>query len=175
MIISLSEIMTVKNKTEHIEAPIELEKFNLNGNEYEFAKKETVMLDLVSKKGRTVSLQAKTNLALRIPCSRCLEEVEVPFDIQITKELDFNETEDDRIKDLDESNFIDGYNLDVDLLIYDELLLNFPLQVLCCEDCKGICKVCGCNQNRENCDCDQAVADPRMSKIQDIFKNYKEV
>lgn len=175
MIISLSQIMSVKNKAEHINAPLELTSFKLDGMEYSFAKKQMVNLVIISKKDRQVSIEAKTGLSLSIPCSRCLEDVLVDFDISVTKDLDLKETKEDRIKDLDEINYIDGYNLDVDLLIYDEILISFPLQTLCKSDCEGICKVCGKNRNKESCDCEQSVGDPRMSVIQDIFKNYKEV
>lgn len=175
MIISLSEIMSVKNKAQHIEASLELTCFELDGMEYEIDEKEKVILDIVSKEERTISFSAKTKLSLLVPCGRCLDDVKVAFDIQVSKDLDFHDTDDDRIKDLDEINYIDGYNLDVDLLVFDEILLAFPLQVLCRPACKGICMVCGTNRNKQSCDCDQSVGDPRMSVIQDIFKNYKEV
>ncbi len=175
MTISLSQIMSVKNKTECIKAPLELTSFRLDGMEYDIIKKEEIELEIVSKEDKEISFAAKTKLSLNVPCGRCLEDVEVFFDIQVAKDLDFKDTEEDRIKDMDEINYIDGYTLDVDLLIYDEILINFPLQTLCEPGCKGICKVCGKNLNKESCDCDQSVGDPRMSVIQDIFKNYKEV
>ena len=53
----------------------------------------------------------------------------------MSKELDFNDSDADRVKELDELNYIDGYNLDLDLLIFDEILIGFPLQVLCSPDC----------------------------------------
>ena len=79
------------------------------------------------------------------------------------------------IADLDEQPYLQGYNLDVDQLVRDELLLNLPMKVLCDEDCKGICNRCGANLNHETCDCDRSSLDPRMSVIQDIFKQFKEV
>ena len=79
------------------------------------------------------------------------------------------------MRDLDEQPYLQGYNLDVDQLVRDELLLNLPMKVLCDEDCKGICNRCGANLNYETCDCDRSVPDPRMSVIQDIFKQFKEV
>lgn len=180
MIISLSDIMSVKNKAKHIDAVLESDSFKLNGMDYVIAQKETVSLDIISLGDRSisdrkVSITARTRLTIIVPCSRCLEDVAVSFDIDRSKELDFSESDTDRIKDLDELNYIDGYNLDVDLLIFDEILLDFPLQVLCKPGCKGICKTCGTNLNRKTCDCEQSVGDPRMSVIQDIFKNYKEV
>ncbi|HWT27780.1 MAG TPA: DUF177 domain-containing protein, partial [Mobilitalea sp.] len=75
----------------------------------------------------------------------------------------------------DETNYIIGYNLDVDILIYDEILIGFPMKLLCSEDCKGICKHCGTNLNEKTCDCDKTEYDPRMSVIRDIFNNFKEV
>ena len=38
-------------------------------------------------------------------------------------------------------------NLDVDRLVYLEVLICWPLKVLCKEDCKGICSRCGKNLN----------------------------
>ncbi len=175
MIISLSDIMSGKDKIKQMTISLEMENFHLDGVDYEFAKKNEVECTITVLGDRKVLLESQTNLSLLIPCSRCLDDVEVPFDIVISRELDFNESSADRIKELDEQNYIDGYNLDVDLLIFDEILLGFPLKVLCKPDCKGICKVCGKNLNREFCNCEQSVGDPRMLAIQDIFKNYKEV
>lgn len=175
MLINLSEIMSVKGIVKHIEAPIELGSFHLDGTDYDFVKKNPVDFTISHVGERRIDLEASTKLSLSIPCSRCLEGVETSFDITVSKELDFNETDEDRIKELDETNYIDGYNLDVDQFIYDEILISFPLKVLCSEDCKGICNVCGGNLNKETCNCDQSVGDPRMSVIRDIFNNFKEV
>ena len=76
---------------------------------------------------------------------------------------------------LDENNYIAGYELDVDALIADEMVLQWPMKILCKEDCKGICKVCGTNLNKSTCDCDQTVPDPRMAVFSDIFNQFKEV
>ena len=86
-----------------------------------------------------------------------------------------NASDEDRVKDLDEQSYLSGYNLDADMLVCNELLLSLPMKVLCDEDCKGICNRCGANLNHETCDCDRSSLDPRMSVIQDIFKQFKEV
>lgn len=59
--------------------------------------------------------------------------------------------------------------------LHNEVLINWPMRVLCKEDCKGICSRCGANLNQGSCDCDTADLDPRMAVISDIFKNFKEV
>ncbi len=50
-----------------------------------------------------------------------------------------------------------GFELDVDKLVYAEILVNWPMRVLCKDDCKGICKVCGMNLNKGTCSCDSFV------------------
>ena len=116
-----------------------------------------------------------------MPCDRCLETVEIPFSIQIDKELplqseysDTVEKEDDGSMDEADSYMEDG-ELDVDRLIYNEILVNWPAKVLCKPDCKRICPKCGTNLNLENCDCEPGELDPRMAAFQDVFNKFKEV
>ena len=84
-------------------------------------------------------------------------------------------TDEERVNDLDESSYLTGYDLDVDRLVYLEVLMSWPLKVLCKEDCKGICNRCGTNLNIGTCACDTRSLDPRMSVIQEIFNQFKEV
>lgn len=175
MLIDLSEIMSVKGKIKQIQVPLELSSFCVAGIDYPFATKSNVDLTITNLGERKVQVCGKTKLSLLIPCNRCLEDVETFFDIQIEKELDLSQREEERIKELDETNYLIGYNLDVDLLVYDEILVDFPMKVLCDENCKGLCKVCGTNRNKNTCDCVDADLDPRMSVIRDIFNNFKEV
>ena len=46
-----------------------------------------------------------------------------------------------------------GNYLDIDKDVREEMLLNFPMKVLCSEDCKGICSGCGANLNNQKCSC----------------------
>ena len=75
----------------------------------------------------------------------------------------------------EEKDYIDGYNLDVDKLVFGEILISMPGKTLCKEDCKGICLICGANLNKGECGCDRDILDPRMSVFKDILKNFKEV
>lgn len=175
MLISLSEIMTTRDKVENISAPIEMDRFEFLGDSYEFAKKDPVNLIITNPGNRVVMIEGSTNISLILFCSRCLKEIIFPMDIRISKEMDFSLTEKEHAENLDETNYIFGYNLDVDLLVYDEILIGFPMKLLCDENCKGICKTCGTNLNEKTCDCDNTEYDPRMSVIRDIFNNFKEV
>ena len=86
-----------------------------------------------------------------------------------------DQSDEERAEALDEQPYVSGNYLDVDQLVRNELLLNLPMKVLCNENCKGICNRCGANLNYESCSCEDSGLDPRMSVIQDIFKQFKEV
>jgi uncharacterized protein len=70
---------------------------------------------------------------------------------------------------------MEGFQLDLDALVQNEILVNWPVKILCKEDCKGICPKCGQNLNVGNCGCDTFVPDPRMAVLKDIFESNKEV
>lgn len=174
MLINLSDIMTINGNIFESKIPIEMNNFKLNGIEYEFKTKNPLELIITYKGKKKLIIEGKTKISLMIPCSRCLKDVEVAFNINIYKHIDFNSVNIDDIEELKESSYIKGYDLDVDCLVYEEILIDFPLKVLCKEDCKGICEVCGINLNEGSCDCEKKSLDPRMSVIQDIFKNFNQ-
>ena len=175
MLISLSEIMTTREKVGRFQVPIEMDHFNYLGDSYDFARKDPVNLTITNLGNKRVLIEGNTSISLILFCSRCLKPIEYPMDIRIDKEIDFNLTEEERAQNMDDTSYIIGYNLDVDILMYEEILLGFPMKLLCQEDCKGICKTCGMNLNEGTCDCDNTEYDPRMSVIRDIFNNFKEV
>lgn len=175
MLVQLSEIMNINDGVRQMIVPIEFDTFQMRGNSYQVHEKDSVHLTIKNLGNRNVLIDAKTNLSLSVPCDRCLKPIIIPFDIDISKEIDFNLTTEQRTEDLDETTYITGYELDVDRLICEEVLIGFPMKVLCEDDCKGFCKVCGANRNDGECGCDRTELDPRMSVIRDIFNNFKEV
>lgn len=175
MLINLTELFTREGKARDYEVGIDSSQFRIPNGECRIAEAEPVVLHIENVGDKTLELKGEAKFSLLIPCDRCLEPVECPFRLSIVRTLDLKLTEEERIAALDEQPYVQGYNLDVDQLVRDELLLNLPMKVLCAEDCKGICNRCGANLNHETCGCDRSVPDPRMSVIQDIFKQYKEV
>ena len=57
----------------------------------------------------------------------------------------------------------------VEELLRNEIVINWPMKILCRPDCRGICRQCGQDLNTGTCDCDTFVPDPRMAVIKDIF------
>ena len=175
MLINLSELFSVEGKAKTYQCELEMDRFHSPQGDYEIAEKSPVVLQITNEGNRVLHLEGKGAVTLSIPCSRCLEPVEVPISVEIDDEIDMKQSEEERARELNEQFYVSGYNLDVDRLVGNELTLNLPMKVLCREDCKGICNRCGTNLNYGTCDCDTRSLDPRMSVIQDIFKQLKEV
>lgn len=107
---------------------------------------------------------------LVLDCSRCNEPAEYNLESNFFRELNIGVVEDD------EEIFVEGYNLDLEKLALNEIYLNFPMKVLCKEDCKGICKNCGTNLNLHKCNCENDNIDPRLAGLKALFdENFKEV
>ena len=156
MLIDLSKLLTHEGKQQQVEIFPSGDTFSCELGEFSYGEKEPVKLTIKHKENQILNISAKGQVA---------------YD----EEIDMKLSEEERIEALDESSFIQNKELDTDKLLHNEVLINWPMRVLCKEDCKGICSRCGANLNQGSCDCDTADLDPRMAVISDIFKNFKEV
>ena len=166
MHIHLSDSLTGEQETRVYEAELGFDAFSDGVNSYPVAEKQPVRLQITKISEKRLLLEAEVSFSLSMPCARCLEPVTVPLSYQVSREADFKEGSVG-----EEEAYIDGYVLDVDALVRDELFVHMPVKVLCREDCRGICKRCGANLNHGDCGCDRTEPDPRMAKIRDIFRD----
>lgn len=158
--VDLTEVLLTDGKVIKREAQIGLEVLSYRFGDFQIKQASMLSLTIENKGEKKLVVTGDASLEVLIPCARCLEPVASRLDIQFENELD-----------AEEKDYIDGYSLDTDQLVHDEALLVWPERVLCKEDCKGLCPVCGKNQNDGACDCDTTVRDPRMARILDIFNN----
>ena len=177
MLIDLSKVLSEPHRPIHEVVSCNLGEIRSRMGRFTIISKEDVTIDVKYLEKRQLEIVGKTSLTIEIPCDRCLEIVATRLDLDFTKKVELNQANDDNVfsDEFDESNYIDGYTLDVDKLVYNEVLIGWPTKILCSEDCKGICNVCGQNLNLGTCDCEDTSLDPRMSVIRDLFKNFKEV
>jgi uncharacterized protein len=175
MLINLSDVLSDQHKTVEETVRLEMEEIRLQSGTYPIISKEPVHVEVEHIRGKELLITAETRLSVMIPCDRCLEDVKREFELNCVKHVDVGLSDAELTEELDESNFIDGYHLDVDKLLFHEILSSWPTKVLCREDCKGLCNVCGQNLNTGSCNCEDTGLDPRMSVVRDLFKNFKEV
>ena len=118
-----------------------------------------------------ISLKAEVNAVADTRCSRCLEPVSVPVKAEVDAIFD-------RQPDPDDPDLYSFEASTVELTdaVRDALLLELPLRILCAEDCKGLCPVCGINLNKGTCTCQEGaeVLNP-FSALKNIVLNDEEV
>ena len=173
MLIDLRELLSGSQDERIEKVSIESESFDTGIAKYSILEKPEFELSITRIGKNKLEIKAEGFVVLDIPCDRCLEPVEMNIDFNVDDVIEFNKTDSD--EEQEEKDYIDGYNLDVDRLIFGELLVSIPGKILCREDCKGLCPVCGTNLNVAECGCDRDVLDPRMSVFKDILNNFKEV
>ena len=174
MQILLADVLAEEGKTKEYQADLGFDLWKSSMGDYPVQKAGPVKLVITHTGGKKLEISISCDIVLLMPCDRCLEPVEQNILIEDVELLDMGMTEEERLAQLDEKPFIDGLQLDVDRLIDTELYVHMPMKVLCREDCKGICNRCGANLNRETCNCDTSVPDPRMAAILDVFKAAEE-
>jgi len=170
MLINLSDVLTSEGRQMKKEVPLEMTCFGNGVESFAIIKKSSVYFSFSNVEIGKAKIEGRVELTFRTSCDRCLTEVPTTLSLQFERFVTSPGTE-----DVDDQEFMDGYQLDVETLVHNEILVNWPAKILCKEDCKGICPKCGQNLNMRECGCDTFVPDPRMAVIQDIFNASKEV
>ena len=116
-----------------------IEFFGLDENDSLTVSKELQYELTGSKVSGGILIHGKCTTAVSGICGRCLEEIELPVKAEINLFFDPEEIPEE---------------LDISEDVREEVLLAFPMNLLCSSDCEGLCRNCGGNLNRDECSCD---------------------
>jgi len=111
------------------------------------------------------------NTILELPCTRCLTPTSTPVSVEI--EENFTPSVDiatggkfSQSSDVDAATLIsEQHILDLTEVVRQSLYLVQPTQILCKEDCLGLCPQCGQNLNAGKCDCEEDNIDSRWTDL----------
>lgn len=166
MIISLSELINMEKTTLPLKFDISKEEM---GKLDDWSFKEAAHLDATIKNVHgALVLKGSISALLQGKCSRCLKDVEISIEVDLDCTL---------VNGLDESQEEDVYIYEDDTLNIQEFIkayvaLELPLQLLCKDDCEGLCHDCGKDLNLGECTCDEDTKpiDPRMEALKKLLK-----
>ncbi len=165
MIIDLKKIFVNENSSQPIEYTLDLSLVEYFG---QFPLKKPVGISgLVSNTASLVRLEAQISYDFEAECDRCGKFTVSRHTVNISKALatSIEGEESDTIL------LVPDMKLDLDELLYTEVIVSLPLKHLCNEDCKGICSKCGKNLNEGKCDCPEKEIDPRLSALAELLNN----
>jgi uncharacterized protein len=121
-----------------------------------------VHLDVSRTTGSGYAMRLRYDVRLDGPCMRCLENADAALEVD-AREVDQPGGGEDLT-----SPYLDEQELDVRAWAHDALALALPTQILCREDCAGLCPRCGANLNAEPDHAHEAEKDPRWSKLSEL-------
>lgn len=127
----------------------------------------------VRRDGNEVQLRGELNAKIEVACGRCLKPVVLPIHAEFAERFvpavkwRTEEQHELREEDLNLAVF-DGEAIELDDLVREEILLAMPGHVLCREDCKGLCPICGIDRNVNSCKCETNEIDSRWQGLKEL-------
>lgn len=169
MLIELASLERQGGKFAHSYAPGELD---LNDERIKVAEPPRVS-GRIQQSDAKVTVSGKVEAKLQLECDRCLKAMSVlastEFKVEYVTPEVYQAGQAAELLDEDLTlSVFDGAVIDVDDLVREQLLLTLPAQVLCQDECKGLCPVCGGDRNLKNCNCQEADIDPRWAGLKEI-------
>ena len=104
-------------------------------------------------------------------CARCLGPVHDVYSVSLERTVATagSLSEKQLEENVDEYAVIEDGRLDLDELVREEILLSFPMRVLCSPDCEGLCPKCGSPRRLGDCGCQMREIDPRLAVLQSLL------
>jgi uncharacterized protein len=142
---------------------VKLGSFDYGGTQYAVEPEQVdAALDVSRMTHGGYALRLRFKAGLTGPCMRCLEDAAPSF------EVDAREVDQAGGGDELSSPYVDGEELDVASWARDAYALTLPAQLLCREDCAGLCPECGANLNEEPGHGHERAPDPRWAKLREL-------
>jgi uncharacterized protein len=162
-IFDLGRLKLRSGEGRRLDLEVMLDRLTLGGQDYEIdGRRVPVRLDAAHTTSGW-SLRLRFDVKLAGPCMRCLEPAGRVISID-AREVDQPGGGDDL-----SSPYVDGEEVDVRAWARDALALALPAQIVCREDCRGICAVCGENLNDLPSDhAHERAPDPRFAKLSEL-------
>lgn len=120
-----------------------------------------------------IRIEGTLKVTVSSPCDRCLEPTDTPiekaFDLVYLPADETSRGEEEVEEGATDVGYYEGAGLELNDILREVVLLALPMQVVCREECRGICSMCGQNRNLNDCGCHYNATDDRWSGL----KNFR--
>jgi uncharacterized protein len=163
--VDLERLALSHGQARALDLELGLDSIELGGQDYSPAGGGGEARLDVSRTSTGYALRLRFSSELTGPCVRCLEDGTNTIEID-AREVDQGGTTDEELR----SPYVTEGNLDLARWANDALVLAFPAQPLCREDCAGLCPVCGESLNDADPEAHrhETSGDPRMAKLREL-------
>ena len=127
--------------------------------------------------GDQITLRATVAATAVADCGRCTEPVtqELHGEFLVVSDLRGSDSRKDEAALEEEGSILyhDGLEIPLTGTVREAVILEEPQVILCKEDCRGLCPVCGINRNRETCSCKSKSTDARWDALEQMDPKSK--
>lgn len=128
----------------------------------------------VTNTGSSFLVQGRLQTELMVQCSRCLKEFSWSLSASLDEEYlpaggEPAQAASRELPQFAERSFFSGDTIDLSEAVREQALLGLPYQILCREDCPGLCPVCGHQLAQGACGCRSESLDPRMAGLAQLL------
>ena len=127
--------------------PVEVDPFAYGGLEYEVPSGAVDLLLTVARSGDNLTLRAEFETAVNGPCQRCLGDAAVTVQVRGIEYVSQGRWGDE--EEADEVYVVSSI-IDVGRWARDLIAEQLPPQLLCGDECRGLCAVCGADLNADH-------------------------
>ena len=146
-----------------LELDVPADAFDFGGTSYAVQPAQLdATLDVSRMTHGGYALRLRFAAGLTGPCMRCLEPAEPKVAV------DAREVDQPGGGEELRSPYVEGEELDLAAWARDAYALALPAQVVCREDCAGLCPKCGVNLNEDPGHAHEAEPDPRWAKLREL-------
>ena len=162
--LDLAKLRLAAGEGRTIELTVSLKPFELGGERYTVEPDRIpAILDISKMTGDGYALRLRFEARLDGPCMRCLAHAEPLFEVEA------REVSQPGAGDELQSPYVHDGVLEIGSWARDALALTLPAQILCKDDCAGLCAVCGADLNTAGPDHGhESPPDPRWAKLSEI-------
>jgi uncharacterized protein len=145
-----------------LDLEVSVDGFDFGGQRYDVERGAVEARLDVSHTVRGYAFRLRFAAELDGPCVRCLEPAGAGV------EVDAREIDQPGGGEELSSPYFDEGQLDMRAWSRDALALALPTQIVCSEDCAGLCAVCGENLNRSPDHAHEREPDPRWAALREL-------
>lgn len=162
--LDLASLRLGSGEGRRLELLVRIDPLVLGGQRYGAGRDPLpVALEISRMSGHGYALRLSFEAVLEGPCMRCLKEARAAVPVQ-AREVDVPGAGEEL-----SSPYVEHETLDLAAWAHDAFALAVPVQVLCREECAGLCPVCAADLNEAGPGhSHESAPDPRWAKLREL-------
>lgn len=164
MKVNVSDLILKNDLNKKIDLQECLENIEFGGNNFKFTEPVAVQGEMYVE-DQIFKLRGNIKAKVELNCDRCgksfIYEFNIPIDEGFSNAVDTSE----------DICFFSGKEIDLTDIVKENIITNIPMKILCNNNCKGLCDICGIDKNYQNCSCGHEEYDPRFEGLLKLKNN----